>query len=90
MPNAPEFLAADARAEWDRVSAHLYPLQLPTEIDVSPIAAYCQAYGRWVIGCAVAPRLRGALNLAKALGSQLQRSTARAPTRAGTQGRRDE
>src|SRR4051812_10915124 len=49
MPVAPEFLTPEARAEWDRVVTQLHPMGVLAEIDVSPLAAYCQAYGRWVI-----------------------------------------
>ncbi len=48
MPQAPEFLTTEARAEWDRVSAQLFHMGLLTDADVSPLAAYCQAYGRWM------------------------------------------
>jgi P27 family predicted phage terminase small subunit len=48
MPNPPEFLTLDARAEWHRVSTPLYHMGLLTDADVAPLAAYCQAYGRWV------------------------------------------
>jgi P27 family predicted phage terminase small subunit len=48
VPEAPGFLATDARAEWDRVSTSLYHMGLLTDADVAPLAAYCQAYGRWV------------------------------------------
>lgn len=48
LPDAPPFLTPDARGEWDRVSTELYHLGLLTNVDVQPLAAYCQAYGRWV------------------------------------------
>jgi hypothetical protein len=48
MPQAPEFLATEARAEWDRVSVQLYHMGLLTDADVSPLAVYCQAYARWL------------------------------------------
>jgi phage terminase small subunit len=48
MPQAPEFLTTEARAEWDRVSVQLFPMGLLIDADVSPLAAYCQAYGRWM------------------------------------------
>jgi P27 family predicted phage terminase small subunit len=48
MPEAPVFLTVDARSEWDRVSIQLHRMGLLTEIDVASLAAYCQAYGRWV------------------------------------------
>jgi P27 family predicted phage terminase small subunit len=49
VPQAPEFLASEARAEWDRVSPQLYHMGLLSEADVAPLAAYCQAYARWLL-----------------------------------------
>lgn len=49
LPDAPEFLTKEARQEWDRVSLQLFRLGMLTAIDVASLAAYCQAYGRWVI-----------------------------------------
>lgn len=48
MPTAPEFLAAEARAEWDRIVGDLYAIGVLTLIDRAALAAYCTAYGRWV------------------------------------------
>jgi len=47
VPDAPPFLNAYARAEWDRVAGELWRLGLLTIVDLQPLAAYCQAYGRW-------------------------------------------
>jgi P27 family predicted phage terminase small subunit len=38
----------DAKAEWRRISTGLYHLGLLTMVDENPLAAYCQAYARWV------------------------------------------
>ena len=57
MPEAPVFLTTDARTEWDRVALQLYRMGLLYEIDVASLAAYCQAYGRWV----TAERVIGAM-----------------------------
>jgi P27 family predicted phage terminase small subunit len=48
LPEAPPYLTADARKEWDHVATQLHRLGLLTEIDVASLAAYCQAYGRWI------------------------------------------
>jgi len=48
MPEAPRHLSKIARAEWDRITVHLYRLGLLSEIDMAALAAYCQVYGRWV------------------------------------------
>lgn len=48
IPEPPPELSADAREEWDRTSLRLYAAGLLTGIDGSVLAAYCQAYGRWV------------------------------------------
>ena len=48
MPDPPEFLDAEARAEWDRTSKVLADMGLLTKADRSALAAYCVAYSRWV------------------------------------------
>ena len=47
-PQAPECLSGDARTEWDRVCGRLVASGIMTELDAGALAAYCQAYGRWV------------------------------------------
>jgi P27 family predicted phage terminase small subunit len=47
IPQPPEFLARYAREEWYRVAPELYRLGLLTLVDVTALAAYCDAYGRW-------------------------------------------
>jgi phage terminase small subunit len=37
-----------AKAEWKRLAAQLIVLRILTELDRAALAAYCQAYGRWV------------------------------------------
>jgi P27 family predicted phage terminase small subunit len=47
LPEPPEFLTEDAKAEWWRVAPELHHLGLLTVVDLLPFAAYCQAFGRW-------------------------------------------
>jgi P27 family predicted phage terminase small subunit len=41
-------LCPAAKAEWRRLAGQLTILQILTERDRAALAAYCQAYGRWV------------------------------------------
>jgi len=47
-PTPPAHLCDDAKVEWGRVVSILVQLKLMTALDRAPLAAYCQAYGRWV------------------------------------------
>ena len=49
LPMPPAHLSDEAKVEWGRVSEDLYRLGILTKIDRGPLAAYCQAYGRWVV-----------------------------------------
>jgi P27 family predicted phage terminase small subunit len=46
-PEPPSFLSPDAVAEWRKVAPELHRLHMLTTVDVMPLAAYCQAYGKW-------------------------------------------
>lgn len=48
LPAPPVFLCAQAVEEWERVAPRLYRQGLLTAVDRAALAAYCQAYGRWV------------------------------------------
>ena len=48
IPHAPAELSAEARVEWDRIAAELSRLGTLTVVDRAALAAYCQAYGRWI------------------------------------------
>ncbi|MFT4171768.1 MAG: phage terminase small subunit P27 family [Rhodocyclaceae bacterium] len=47
-PAAPAHLSDDARAEWDRVTPLLAAMGLIAEMYMTPLAVYCQAWGRYV------------------------------------------
>jgi len=48
IPNRPDWLDAEAQAEWDRVTAELSEMGLLTLADRAALAAYCTAWSRWV------------------------------------------
>lgn len=48
LPSPPPHLADEAKVEWGRVSEDLFKVGLLSHIDRAALAAYCQAYGRWV------------------------------------------
>jgi P27 family predicted phage terminase small subunit len=47
-PTCPSHLCPPAKAEWKRLAQQLSVLRILTELDRAALAAYCQAYGRWV------------------------------------------
>jgi P27 family predicted phage terminase small subunit len=47
-PDAPGHLSRAARSEWDRVIEETVNLGIMTNLDRGALAAYAQAYGRWV------------------------------------------
>jgi phage terminase small subunit len=48
IPTCPAHLSPSAKAEWKRLAHMLHRLGVITELDRAALAAYCQAYGRWV------------------------------------------
>lgn len=48
VPDCPEHLSDEARAEWHRLVETLVGMGVITIVDRAVLAAYCQAYGRWV------------------------------------------
>ena len=48
LPSPPPHLDDEAKVEWGRVSEQLYALGCLSKIDRAALAAYCQAYARWV------------------------------------------
>jgi len=48
LPDPPRELSADAREEWQRVAPRLHVAGILTALDRAVLAAYCQAFGRWL------------------------------------------
>ena len=48
IPDCPDHLCSDAKAEWFRIADELLACGLLTKIDRAALAGYCQAWGRWV------------------------------------------
>lgn len=48
IPTCPAHLSTEARKEWKRVAKQLRKLGLLSKIDRAALAAYCQAWGRWI------------------------------------------
>ena len=49
VPYAPRHLNCEGKKEWRRVTGMLMDVGLYTEFDRAALAAYCQAWGRWVV-----------------------------------------
>jgi len=48
IPDCPEHLGGEARAEWDRLTPHLEKLGLISQLDRAALAGYCQAWADYV------------------------------------------
>ena len=48
IPSCPAHLSPSAKAEWKRLARTLHDLGVISALDRAALAAYCQAYGRWV------------------------------------------
>lgn len=48
VPDCPEHLDKNARAEWDRITVELVKAGLLTRLDRTALALYCQTFSRWV------------------------------------------
>lgn len=48
IPDCPSHLSPEAKKEWKRVAPELFKIRIISELDRAALAAYCQAYGRWV------------------------------------------
>src|SRR5690606_16722696 len=47
-PKCPAHLKGEARREWKRIVPELLDLRVLSRVDRAALAAYCQAYARWV------------------------------------------
>lgn len=47
VPECPEWVRGDARAEWDRIVPQLVAKFMVSPVDVATLAAYCMAYASW-------------------------------------------
>jgi len=57
VPECPEFLDDEAKAEWFRMAPVLLDMGLLTPADRAALAAYCISYSRWVAAEAQVRRL---------------------------------
>jgi P27 family predicted phage terminase small subunit len=48
VPTCPSHLNPSAKAEWKRLAEEMHLLGIISNLDRGALAAYCQAYGRWV------------------------------------------
>lgn len=48
IPKPPIYLPTEAKKEWKRIVPQLMSLGLLTDLDVSGLAAYCNAFSTWV------------------------------------------
>ena len=48
MPTCPSHIEGAAKTEWKRVTKELFDKGILDRIDRAGLAAYCDAYGRWV------------------------------------------
>lgn len=47
MPECPDWLLPEAKAEWERLCEKFSDMGVLTEIDMAAFAAYCQSFARW-------------------------------------------
>ncbi len=67
IPKCPKHLDENARKEWRRISQELHRLNLLTIVDRAALAAYCQAWGRWVEAEAAIQRFGAVIKTPKGL-----------------------
>lgn len=71
LPRCPKHLTPAATREWRRVVRALDGVGVLTAVDAAALAAYCQAYGRWV---EAEDRLRESSLLYRTPGGHVQQS----------------
>lgn len=49
IPDRPDYLLDDAKAEWDRITPELKKLHIISQIDMVAVAMYCQTYAQWAV-----------------------------------------
>lgn len=47
IPNCPSYLLPEAKKEWQRITPELKKLHIISQLDMTALAAYCQAYATW-------------------------------------------
>ncbi len=47
IPDMPDWLSKDAKAEWERFAGELHKIGCISVIDRTAFAAYCQSFSRW-------------------------------------------
>lgn len=70
-PDCPPHLSDAARAEWQRLATTLHEMGVLTLADRAALAAYCQAWGRWV---EAEEKLKGTPTLLKAPSGYVQQN----------------
>lgn len=48
IPTCPPHLQGEAKAEWRRITRELESMRVLSRVDRASLAAYCQAWARWV------------------------------------------
>lgn len=48
MPECPDRLSDSAKVEWHRIAGELHKAGVITRVDMAILAAYCDAYARWL------------------------------------------
>ncbi len=48
LPTCSAHISPTAKAEWKRLAGEMHRLGIVSQLDRAALAAYCQAYGRWV------------------------------------------
>lgn len=74
IPECPDDLDGEARAEWDRITPHLQKLGLISQIDLAALTAYCDTFGEYT---AVRKVIRALRDRAPATGDTMPDSVER-------------